>query len=177
MSESKERIKKMRALCGLTRKDMTERFSISSNTLQCWESGRVKLSLKGAVKLSEAFTECGINCSSDWLLKGDDDILPIEMIVQSPELKLLQQTTSNSIFLTDIDFKFKGNAHLGWSLINMDDIEIGTTYVIFIDGCHITGKVIKIANNNITINCNNEQKTILKKNVNGIGSIQWLLLK
>jgi transcriptional regulator with XRE-family HTH domain len=82
------RIKLARNMLGLTRKDLQERFDISVNTLQSWESDKNILTDKGARKLNETFIRLGLLCSEDWLLTGrgtvpillqGSSILPNEM--------------------------------------------------------------------------------------------------
>src|SRR4051794_11818564 len=63
------RIKRARLLAGIySRKEFEERYHISANTLQSWEQNKNKLTLKGAVKLVEAFKKEGVLCTTDWLL-------------------------------------------------------------------------------------------------------------
>jgi hypothetical protein len=68
------RIKSTRMLSGKTRKSFALESGISLPTLRFWEeppeSGRSGLTDKGADRLIEAFHECGIQCTKDWLLYG-----------------------------------------------------------------------------------------------------------
>ena len=64
------RVKLARNMLGLSRKELEERFHISVNTLQAWESDKNILTDKGAKKLNEAFIKLGLLCSEDWLLTG-----------------------------------------------------------------------------------------------------------
>ena len=176
-NDTKERIKKMRALCGLTRKDMEERFNIPTNTLQCWESGRVSLTNKGAIRLASAFTEYGVDCSSDWLLSGDSSIVPIEKITQSPELEILKKHSGKSGFFQNIIYEFYGNAYLGWDLINIEDISIGVTYIVFLDHYQQTGRAGFISDKELTIECNDKKTTINLQDIRKIGKIKWIIPK
>ncbi len=64
------RIKLARNMLGLSRKELEDRFSISVNTLQAWESDKINLTDKGANKLTEAFINGGLLCDKSWLLTG-----------------------------------------------------------------------------------------------------------
>lgn len=67
---SGRRIKLARGMLGLSRKELEERFRISVNTLQAWESDKNTLTDKGAKKLNEVFIKLGLLCTEDWLLTG-----------------------------------------------------------------------------------------------------------
>jgi transcriptional regulator with XRE-family HTH domain len=82
------RIKLARNMLGLSRKILEDRFHISVNTLQAWESGKNALTGKGAKRLNEIFIRLGLLCTEDWLLTGngqtptlfeDISVLPNEM--------------------------------------------------------------------------------------------------
>ncbi|RDI41111.1 helix-turn-helix domain-containing protein [Aquicella lusitana] len=64
------RIKLARNMLGLSRKELEERFHISVNTLQAWESDKNTLTDKGARKLNSVFIKLGLLCTEDWLLTG-----------------------------------------------------------------------------------------------------------
>lgn len=63
------RLRILRMLADFSRKDMAEKYKISTSTLQAWEEGKGGgLSDKGALRVIEAFRHAGVNCSYDWLL-------------------------------------------------------------------------------------------------------------
>lgn len=64
------RIKLARSMLGLSRKQLEDRYHISVNTLQAWESDKNILTSKGAKKLNQTFIKLGLLCSEDWLLTG-----------------------------------------------------------------------------------------------------------
>lgn len=70
LGSSGERVKLARSMLGLSRRVVEEQFNISSNTLQAWESNKIKLSERGAKKLNRIFANLGLLCSEDWLLTG-----------------------------------------------------------------------------------------------------------
>lgn len=68
--ECGKRIKTARLLAGLSRKDMQEKFYISTSTLQAWEIGKNPLNEKNAKKLIGIFNSMKLLCSAEWLLYG-----------------------------------------------------------------------------------------------------------
>ncbi|STX39305.1 XRE family transcriptional regulator [Legionella feeleii] len=64
------RIKTVRSLAGITRKDLESKYGISMHTLQSWELGRNPLTEKAASKLIEILHTTGVSCSIQWLLEG-----------------------------------------------------------------------------------------------------------
>lgn len=68
--ERGKRIRMLRALSGLSRKQFQEQLNVSISTLNIWENGRICLTKKGALRISIAVKEVGIECSTEWLLSG-----------------------------------------------------------------------------------------------------------
>lgn len=64
------RLRMARALTGLSRQELYEKIGIATSTIDTWESGRVELTEKSAVRICEAFRKVGIYCTSEWLLMG-----------------------------------------------------------------------------------------------------------
>lgn len=60
-----------RNMLGLSRRKFNEKFKVSVNTLQAWESGKNPLSPKVAKMLSQYFLDAGLICSQDWLIEGN----------------------------------------------------------------------------------------------------------
>ena len=102
----KDRIKQTRMLAGLSRKDMEDKYGIPSNTLQCWESGRVKLTEKGADRLISAFNKFGIECTKEWLFNGETPNSPLSLLKEPVELALLRESSNKSCFFDRISFSF-----------------------------------------------------------------------
>lgn len=69
--ERGRRIRMLRVLSGLSRKQFQEQLSVSMSTLNIWENGRVCLTLKGAARISSAVKTIGVICSENWLLYGE----------------------------------------------------------------------------------------------------------
>lgn len=65
------RLKKLRKMTGLSRKNFANKHSISEGTLQNWETARFGgLSEKGAYVVIEALQKEGIFCNFEWLMYG-----------------------------------------------------------------------------------------------------------
>ena len=65
------RLRMARALTGLSRQDLHEKTGIATSTMDTWESGRVELNERSAVRVCESFRKIGIFCSAEWLLHGE----------------------------------------------------------------------------------------------------------
>lgn len=69
--EQGKRVKKLRSMYGLTRKQLAQELGVSYTTLQNWEEGSSSgLSEKGAIRLVEFLNKKNIDCSVQWLLDG-----------------------------------------------------------------------------------------------------------
>jgi DNA-binding XRE family transcriptional regulator len=60
-----------RALTGCSRQELYEKVGIATSTIDTWESGRVELTEKSAIRVCAALKQVGIYCSCEWLLTGD----------------------------------------------------------------------------------------------------------
>ncbi|MDR0677577.1 MAG: helix-turn-helix domain-containing protein [Holosporaceae bacterium] len=67
------RLRMVRALTGFSRQELYEKIGIATSTIDTWESGRVELTEKGAIRVCTALRKVGINCTSEWLLSGLGD--------------------------------------------------------------------------------------------------------
>ncbi len=65
------RLRMARALTGLSRQDLHDKTGIATSTMDTWESGRVELNERSALRVCESFRKIGIFCSSEWLLHGE----------------------------------------------------------------------------------------------------------
>jgi transcriptional regulator with XRE-family HTH domain len=93
------RVKLARNMLGLSRRDLEEKFHISSHTLQSWENGRNPLTLKGAKKLSNAFAKLGLLCSDKWLLTGQGNF---PVLVMNGD-KTLKELTEDLRILREVE--------------------------------------------------------------------------
>lgn len=69
-TNTSERVKTARLLTALSRKDFCDKHKININTLQSLELGRLSLSNKNAILISNALANEGFICSKEWLLSG-----------------------------------------------------------------------------------------------------------
>ena len=70
-NERAKRLRKLRAMAGLTRKAMTEKYQIPPGTLQNWEMPRFGgLSERGAHQVIQALTLEGVYARFEWLMMG-----------------------------------------------------------------------------------------------------------
>lgn len=64
-----ERLKRVRNLANLTRKELCEKSGININTLKGWEIGRYGgLTKRGAEKIVKHLAKAGVQCTPEWLL-------------------------------------------------------------------------------------------------------------
>lgn len=68
--ERGKRLRMARVLSGLSRQEFQDTLSVSTSTLNAWENGRICLTEKGAVRVSNALGKINIVCSASWLLDG-----------------------------------------------------------------------------------------------------------
>ncbi|MDR3180059.1 MAG: hypothetical protein LBT70_04135 [Holosporaceae bacterium] len=64
------RLRMARALTGFSRQEFYEKIGIATSTIDTWESGRVELTEKSAIRVCVALRKLGIYCTSEWLLNG-----------------------------------------------------------------------------------------------------------
>ncbi|HVV68871.1 MAG TPA: helix-turn-helix transcriptional regulator [Gammaproteobacteria bacterium] len=66
-----ERLEILRKMAGLTRKAFEDKYGISANTIQSWESAKAGgLTERGAQRIIPLLQREGIYCTIDWLLYG-----------------------------------------------------------------------------------------------------------
>lgn len=66
-----KRLKSLRMMSGLSRKNLADKYNLSASTLQSWEDAKAGgLTDKGAKKIILALQAEGVQCTLDWLLYG-----------------------------------------------------------------------------------------------------------
>jgi transcriptional regulator with XRE-family HTH domain len=66
-----KRLKTVRMMAGMTRKNMEQRYQISASTIQSWEAAKAGgLTERGAHRVIPILRQEGIYCTTDWLLYG-----------------------------------------------------------------------------------------------------------
>lgn len=114
-----ERLKKLRKMAKVPRRQLAECHNISAGTIQNWESNRCGLTEKGARTILGALRKEGVVCSYEWLMLG---------IGQEPSVQLegnqAAHTTNDematSTITSDLSFYKKLYPHAN-SLIIKDD--------------------------------------------------------
>jgi len=96
------RLRMVRALTGFSRQELYQKIGIATSTIDTWESGRVELTEKSAVRVCEAFQKVGIFCTSEWLLTGTGNppriMKDIEKSVPINEAIDSKEFSANDIF-------------------------------------------------------------------------------
>lgn len=90
------RLRMARALTGLSKHELQEKIGVSASLLDAWESGRVELTEKNALRISNSLKLAGILCSSEWLLSGN-----------SPPPRLMD-IVEKAVFSSNNDVSFQG---------------------------------------------------------------------
>lgn len=88
-----KRLKTMRLMGDLTRRALEAQYSISASTLQAWETGKCRLTERGAQRVLSALEEEGIYCTLDWLLHGRG-LMPQQATIGRLTKKSLQPTAT-----------------------------------------------------------------------------------
>jgi transcriptional regulator with XRE-family HTH domain len=65
------RLRMARALSGFSRQEFYEKIGIATSTIDTWESGRVELTEKSALRVCSALRKVGVYCTAEWLLTGN----------------------------------------------------------------------------------------------------------
>ncbi|KTC98227.1 XRE family transcriptional regulator [Legionella erythra] len=180
------RIKMVRNLAGISRKDLESKYGISMHTLQSWELGRNPLTEKTASKLIEILHDAGVTCSVQWLLDGagksptlftsefmpypalDKDIAPLlsqESAIQK-EIEFFKTNNPNAIVIMVSDDTMeptysKGDFVGGIQYMNTSDIEecIGHDCVVEISEGIYFRRLIKRTNGYALV-CLNSQTEV-----------------
>ncbi len=95
-----ERLKRVRLLAGLSRKEMGEgELAIHSDTYKGWETARFGgLTDKGAQKVVEKLRVYGVSCSVNWLLYGIGVPPFQDHSIKASSDNLINNSTSSSVF-------------------------------------------------------------------------------
>ncbi len=94
-----ERLRFLRSLTNLTRKDIAEKYNLPTVTLNKWETGSLSLSDKGIIKCLNIYKCEGVIATEDWIKSGDG---PLPYIMNSSN-KLLHQGEYKN-FENDINY-------------------------------------------------------------------------
>lgn len=156
-SERGKRVKLSRSLIGITRKEMTEKYGISVNTIQSWENGTNCLSQNGAAKLAEVFQKEGLNVTDEWLLCGDlsnsQASLTNNILSMRSDIKVLEE----------IDYFKNNNLNSVGAMVSDDGLlpifDVGD----YVGGISVSGKNIKDLVGEFCIITTSEGKILTRK--------------
>lgn len=94
-----ERLKRIRNLANLNRKELSDRCGVNIHTLKGWENGRFGgLSAAGAKRILNYLNTTGVSCSIEWLLDGIGPG-PVAICANQPTNAQQQHTMLNDIDL------------------------------------------------------------------------------
>ena len=93
-----EKIKYLRRLCGLSRKDFFDKYQISESTLRSWELNISPISDRLMEKFLEALSQEGLSISAAWIRSSTQE-LPnsnvFELGIKNNELNLHEKTVED----------------------------------------------------------------------------------
>jgi DNA-binding XRE family transcriptional regulator len=93
------RLRMARALTGFSRQELYDKIGIATSTIDTWESGRVELTEKSAVRICDAFKHVGIYCTGEWLLTGNGD-----------PPRLMKDVEKSIFMFNDVEFESEKSA-------------------------------------------------------------------
>ena len=140
------RLKSVRSLAGLSRKQIELSFGISENTLRMWEQPKGNsrgLTKKGAKRMVEALGNAGIVCTIEWLLSGTGQapmhyqqlkervIEPLSKIIHTPDVAYHQEET---LIVHEIELFEKSYPNAVVFRIHDDAMEPFISYGDFVGG-------------------------------------------
>lgn len=122
-----KRLRSLRQMADLSRKDLMNRHQISASTMQSWEEGKsTGLSPKGAQRIVLALQAEGVQCTTEWLLTGmgETPYLTDKLYTKEKEKNLFIPRkipeTDEEILLKERHF-FRRNNHNVIDMIIADD--------------------------------------------------------
>lgn len=127
------RLKRLRRMTGMSRKDFSTRYHISQGTLQNWETGRFGgLTEKGARVILRAFRQEKIYCGFEWLMYGvGEDPIIYKEVNQSQAV-----SSSRRISTEEQDIEFMTQLHKDVVTSYIDDDSMAPLYT---RGCYVMG--------------------------------------
>jgi len=122
------RLKRVRNLANLSRKEFCELSKLNINTLKGWEIGRYGgLPRDGAIRVIESLKEKNIICNIDWLLHGNSSLPEIknnnlELVISEIELfkKIINQPIlSTQILDNSMEPYFLENTYIAGKILDL----------------------------------------------------------
>jgi len=65
------RVRQVRSMTGLSRKEFAKQSNISINTVQGWEQDKTNFSLESAIRVARAVLNYGICVQPNWVISGE----------------------------------------------------------------------------------------------------------
>ena len=134
------RLKYLRALTGLSRKDFCLNHNLSYSTMSLWENCAKNhgnnLSMSGAAMLTKLLKEYGINTSCNWLVNGDG--LPPDnqikanetaTIIHSFKHDLAAQAVTYSIKNDDMQPRFPNGTLIAFKEVSPINLQDNSAYL------------------------------------------------
>ena len=106
-----KRLKSLRMLADLSRKALEKQYQISASTIQSWEDGKAGgLTEKGALRVTAALRNEGVQCSTEWLLYGagmgpqltDKDYLRLGESLSEYEIKTPTRSEDDAAIMQEL---------------------------------------------------------------------------
>lgn len=180
--ERGKRIRMLRALSGLSRKQFQAQLNVSISTLNIWENGRVCLTVKGAARIVSAVKEVGIECSEEWLLSGlgspprptTSDFLP-QIGKSSPETDIFIRSVRNSVHTAISDELmspfFRSGDLVAGEAVNFEEIGsfVGRFIIVELDNSTIVRYLDSVSNDAVYLSTY-ERQAIANDNITCIKS-------
>ena len=133
------RIRYLRGLMGLDRQTMEKRHDIKAVSLEKWEGGFNNIKTQNIQRLITAALAHSIECSAEWLLKGEGS--PPSTILPSKFIKSKGPTSSKTInALRDLSY-FKESYPNGMTLMVNDD----AMAPFYVHGDFVGGELVDLA--------------------------------
>ncbi len=124
-----QRLKYIRTLLRLTRPYIHEKYELSADTLNAWESGRIKLTDKGLERCLKIYNKEGAFVSKSWILTGEGLMPKLSLSLSGYFDSAINGEESEgilndeeSIILSEIEFFKKTRPTATVMLVSRDDM-------------------------------------------------------
>lgn len=117
-----ERLKRVRNLSNLSRKEICESSGININTYKGWELARFGgLPVDGAEKIVRKVAEAGVICSIEWLLYGKSPSPSLAIDLVSFEMEAASGSIPTKLNLIEKEFSVYQDVYKNAVLIKVED--------------------------------------------------------
>jgi DNA-binding transcriptional regulator YiaG len=141
--ERGKRIKLLRMLVEMTRKDIDERYNLSQHTVHAWEKGTNCLTEKNADRLVEIFSREGLDITTDWLMHGTNPLFTKNEIGKNKDLQDALSIKGDIKILNEINY-FRENNLNSVSVMVADEALLPVFCVgDYVGGVYVTNHMIQ----------------------------------